>query len=98
MVQPLGRLHHRVPDIARAGRRLTSCHRRRHGIEFDQLHRHGAPCGADPHLRREGPQLRRAEPRRHGHRDRAGEVLITARHESNDDTLVSNLNPTDIVC
>ena len=27
----------------------------------------------------------------------AAEVLITARHESNDDTLVSNLNPTDNV-
>ena len=50
---------------------VPGCHRRRHGIKFDQLHRHGAPGGPDPHLRREGPQLRWAEPRRHRHRDRA---------------------------
>ena len=31
-------------------------------VEFDQLHRHGASCGPDPHLRREGPQRLGAEP------------------------------------
>ena len=66
MVQPRGRLHHRVPDILR-GPDADSLIviEDDTGIEFDQLHRHGTPCGPDPHLRREGPQLRWAEPRRY---------------------------------
>ena len=71
-LNPSRQLDHRVSNPARAGRRLPSCNRRRHGIKFDQLHRHGTRCGADPHLRREGPKLRGAEPRRYGHRNRTG--------------------------
>ena len=71
MVQPQGRrLHHRLPDPARPQGRLTGCHRRRHRIKFDQLHRRDAPCGPDTHLWREGSQChgaKRTIKHDHGH-------------------------------
>ena len=95
MVQPLGRLDHRVPDIARAGRRQSDCHRRRHGSSSTsytdtappagQTHTYGVKARNASGLGPVGTATA-AVP--------AAEVLIVARHESNDDTLVSNLGQT----
>ena len=55
------------------GRRLPCGHRAGYGLERDQLHRHVAARGPDPHLRREGAQRRGPQPPvQHGHGVRAG--------------------------
>ena len=70
------------------------------GSSSNQLQGHCAPCGPDPHLRREGSQPLGVES---NYPDtltatvpaaKKEEVLIVGRHESNDDTLVSNLGET----
>ena len=59
---PFGRFNHRLPDPARARRRLAGRHRGRHRVERDHLHRHVAAGGSDPHLRGEGKERRGPQP------------------------------------
>ena len=73
VAEPGERLDHRLPGPAGPGRRLPCGHRAGYGLERDQLHRHVAARGPDPHLRREGAQRRGPQPPvQHGHGVRAG--------------------------
>ena len=104
MVQPRRRrLHNRLPDPARPQGRLPGGHRGRHRLDFDQLHRRRRPPAGQTHTY--AVKARNAS----GLSDLSNtltatlpaeeteEVLITARHGSTGNTLVSNLgqNTTD---
>ena len=98
MVQPLGRLDHRVPDIARPRRREPGRHRRRHRVEFDQLHRQTPPAGQTHTY---GVKARNASGLSPAGTATATvpaaeeeEELVTTRHEDGGSTLVSNTGQT----